>query len=90
MGFAYASTVDTVIYSPKFLNRGVNYALDAACICYIDGEGKNAVSRIRCELFAFFRRLLSPFLVDIREDNGSCSGFCEGKRGLPTDSSGSL
>lgn len=90
MGFPYASTVDTVIHSPEFFNRGVDHALDAGCIRYIDNKGKNAVFGIRCELFAFFRRLLSLFLVDIREDDGSCSGFGEGKRGLPTNSSGSL
>ena len=90
MGFAYASTVDTVIHSPKIFNRGVNHPLDAGCIRYIDKQGKSAVFGIRCELLAFFRRLLSLFLVDIREDDGGCSGFGEGKRGLPTDSSGSL
>ena len=90
MGFAYASTVDTIIHSPKFFESGVNHALDAGCIRYIDNKGKRAVFGVRCELFTFFRRLLNLFLVDIREDDGSCSGFGEGKCGLPTNSSGSL
>ena len=47
MGFAYASTVDTVIHSPKVFNRGVNHALDAGCIRYIDFKGKNAIFGIR-------------------------------------------
>ena len=89
-GRGYASTVDTVIYSPKLFSRGVNHALNTGCIRYIHREGKDAVSWISCELFAFFRRLLSFSLVDIREDNSSCSGLGKGKRGLPTNSSGSL
>lgn len=87
---AYASTIDTVIYSPKLFSRGVNHALDASCIRYIDREGKDSVFGISCELFAFFRRLLSFSFLDIREDDSSCSGLGKGKRGLPTNSSGSL
>lgn len=89
-GLAYASTIDTVIYSPKLFSRGVNHALDASCIRYIDREGKDAVLGVDCELFAFFRCLLSFFLVDIRKDDSSCSGLGKGKRGLPTNASGSL
>ena len=88
--FAHASTVDTVIHSPELFNRGVNHALDAGCIRHIDQKGKNAVIGIGRELFAFFRRLPGPFLVDVREDDGDCSGFGEGKRGLPADTSGGL
>ena len=88
--FAYARAVDAVIHSPKFFNRGVNHALDAGWIRHIDQQGKNAVIGIRCKLFAFFRRLPGPFLVNVREDDGGCSGFSEGKRGLPADSSGGL
>ena len=88
--FAHASTVDAIIYSPEFFNCGVNHALDTGWIRHIDQQGKNAVIRVGRELFAFFRRLLGPFLVDVREDDGGCSGFGEGKRGLPADSSGGL
>ena len=88
--FAYAGTVDAVIHPPELFNRGVNHALDAGCIRYIDDEGKNAVLGIGCELLAFFGRLQGLLLVDVREDDGCGSGFGEGKRGLPADSSGGL